>query len=303
LGIDRDKNAIRRLRRQKPDWLLGVGDLLSEKTYRKTVSAILNESVDLLVLNPPFSLGHTKSIAIEYNGKSLRTSVAMAHLLRSFELLKPAQGALAIVPESLLYSDTDLAGRTALMEKYRIRTLLELDSCTFKGARAHATVIQLSPGYTGHERAKSVLDKPRKTLEVQVTRGGLPVHVMKQARNGVPFLHSTEIRKVVSSDSQRSFLKTNDLVKGRVEGWMILLPRVGLPEGDNVKAVNIKGVVQLSDCVIAIGCKCKADTVEVERRIRGNWNDFLQLYRGTGARYVTLSRLKAWLVGKNMCEN
>lgn len=302
IGIDRDKNAIRSLRRQKPDWLLAVGDLLSKDGCRKTIAAVLKERVDLLVLNPPFSHGQKKSIEIAYNGKFLKGSVAMAHLLRSFELLRPSQGALVIAPESLLYSDTDLAGRSALMQEYRIRAILELDSCTFKGARAHATVIQISPGSARNEGATCVVDRTRSTVEVQVTRGGLPVHLMKQAGDGVPYLHSTDIRKVLAGDSWPSFLKTNDQAKGRVKGWMILLPRVGLPEVDHVRAVDIKNTVQLSDCVIGIECKSKVDAREVEGRLRDNWNDFLRLYRGTGARYVTLSRLKAWLVGKSICE-
>lgn len=304
IGIDRDKDAIRKLRRQNPEWLLAIGNILCKKRQRGIYATILKMNVDLLIMNPPFSQGHKKSIDISYQGKVLKGSVAMAHLLMSCELFRPSQGALAIVPESLLYSDTDLAGRSALRENFCIQPILELDSYTFKGARAHASVIQISRGPAEGEDESHLINKTKtgRNVEVKVTRGGLPVHMMKLARDGVPYLHSTEIRKVVAGVSPHNFLHTRNQVKGRVEGWMILLPRVGLPELDIARAVNFKSPIQLSDCVLAIGCKSKVDALEVEQRLRNNWTDLVLLYRGTGARYVTLSRLIAWLAGNNICE-
>ena len=225
----------------------------------------------------------------------------MAHLLRSVEVLKPTLGALVIVPESLLHSQTDSPGRAALEERHSVRTVFELDSCTFRGARAHATVIQISPGPTVYQGTPLTVDSTLRPVEVCVTRGGLPVHAMQRARDGVPYVHSTHIRNIALGGLESAW-RTKNQAKGRVDGWMILLPRVGLPEPKLIKAVYIPASVQLSDCVIAIGCRSRVDAREVESRLRRSWHDFLALYRGTGARYVTLSRLRAWLGSRNITE-
>src|SRR5450830_1357415 len=46
IGIDRDKQAIAELRQRNPDWVLAVGDLLSDRSYKKTFSAVIPRHVD-----------------------------------------------------------------------------------------------------------------------------------------------------------------------------------------------------------------------------------------------------------------
>ena len=300
VGIDRDKRAIADLRRKNPGWTLAVGDLLSNTHYKKTFSAIIPKRVDLLVLNPPFSHGEKKSVDITYGAKHFKGSIAMAHLLRSFELFNPSQGAIAIVPESLLYSETDAIARSALQETYRFRRIAELESCTFRGARAHASVVQISSIELEQETIPRGSLAHSKKVNVAVVRGGLPLHVMKEASWGVSYVHSTDIRKVVEGATKSCFRRTADIAKGRIAGWVILMPRVGMPERGLVKAIQLESPVQLSDCVIALSCSSKTAAMQVEARISAAWDDFRSIYRGTGARYVTLSRLRAWLAAKNI---
>ena len=222
----------------------------------------------------------------------------MAYLLRSIELFNPTHGAVAIVPESLMYSETDEFSRKLLSESFSIQRIADLHSCTFRGARANAIAVQILPS-----------DKPvvtrqftslRKPLRIRLTRGGLPVHIMKRSLRGIPFVHSTEIRKILNGASKSDFLLTEDCLKGRIVGWAILIPRVGVAEKDLVQAVNIRLPIQLSDCVIALECKNKLVAQELGARIHESWDDFRDLCKGTGARYVTMSRLSAWLNFKNV---
>ena len=225
----------------------------------------------------------------------------MAHLLKSFELFSPAQGAIVIVPESLLYSETDSTARSALAENYCFWKIADLESCTFRGTRAHASVIQISS--TEQEIIPDGSLLPARKVGVSVTRGGLPVHVMKQASRGVPYVHSTDIRKVVEGATSACFHHTADIAKGRITGWAILIPRVGIPERELVRAVMFENPIQLSDCVIALLCTSRTAALQVEQRIRASWDDFRNIYRGTGARYVTLSRLRTWLAARNIHHN
>lgn len=300
VGIDRDRRAIAELRRRNPNWILAVGDLLNTR-LRRSFASIIPENVDLLILNPPFSLGHRKSVEISYDGHQLRGSVAMAHLLRSFELFAPGEGAIAIVPESLLYSETDAAAREMLSVRYSLQKIADLQSSTFRGARAHASAVQIAP----NKRKEGKTDDAQgygNVIRTRVVRGALQVHVMKESRLGTPFIHSVDIRRLIEQYDVSSLRKTSNAAKGRVNGWMVLVPRVGTPEKELVQAVEITETVQLSDCVIALQCTSKAAATKLASRIKESWDDFRGIFRGTGARYVTLLRLKEWLASRNIIE-
>ncbi|MNG11434.1 hypothetical protein D3C84_949790 [compost metagenome] len=111
-------------------------------------------------------------------------------------------------------------------------------------------------------------------------------------------MHSTDVRKILTSGSTRDLTKTSNIAKGRVDGWTVLLPRVGMPDKKIVKAINLDCMVQLSDCVIALQFSSKSIAQEAERRIHSSWEDFCEIYKGTGARYTTISRLSDWLLSR-----
>ena len=292
-GLDRDKNAISLLRLNRPEWMLEVGDLLSHKRRVRNLSKAIRQPVDLLVLNPPFSHGKKKSVDIVYKDKQIKGSVAMAHLLKSFEVFNPVLGAVVIVPESLLYSDTDAVARSLLEEYYSFQKIADLQNCTFSGARVNSSVVQISPCKT-----RVVPDEPSvkaKIIQASVVRGGLPVYLKQSSVDGVPFLHSTDIRYVVNSGVVKDVSKTCSVAKGRVDGWLILIPRVGCADKSIVRVVRLDQVAQLSDCVVALKFASKNLALQAEARIHLDWDNFKSLYRGTGARYLTISRLKHWL--------
>lgn len=300
VGIDRDRYAIAKLRRINPKWILAVGDLLNAR-LRKSFVSIIPENVDLLILNPPFSLGNRKSVEIAYEGQKLRGSVAMAHLLRSFELFAPRDGAIAIVPESLLYSETDADAREVLGGRYCLQKIADLQSSTFRGARAHASAVQISPNSQRGSKKEDARGYGY-VIRTCVVRGGLQVHAMNESEFGTPFVHSVDIRRLVEQQDVSRLRRASNSVKGRVDGWMVLVPRVGMPEKELVRPVEIPQIVQLSDCVIALQCTSKATAAKLATRIKESWEDFRGIYRGTGARYVTMLRLKEWLASRNILD-
>ncbi|MEF8720264.1 MAG: N-6 DNA methylase [Candidatus Accumulibacter necessarius] len=300
MGIDRDRRAIAELRRRNPSWILAVGDLLNNR-LRRTFASIMPENVDLLILNPPFSLGNKKFVEISYDGHQLTGSVAMAHLLRSFELFAPREGAIAIVPESLLYSETDATARDMLSARHSLQKIADLQNSTFRGARAHASAVQITP----NRRQEGKTDDARgygHVIRTRIVRGGLQVHTMKESRLGTPFIHSVDIRTLVEQQDVSSLRITSNSAKGRVDGWMVLVPRVGKPAKELIQAVDVTETVQLSDCVIALQCTNKATATRLASRIKESWEDFCGIFRGTGAQYVTLLRLKEWLASRSIIE-
>lgn len=293
LGFDCDRAAIAELRKRRPNWILSVGDLMNPKSYSASYVARCVDSTDLLILNPPFSQAKEKSVALTFGDTSLRCSVAMAYILRSLELFRPRQGAVAIVPESLLYADVDANARSLLCDTHSITILTELSTTTFRGTRVHAAAVQIltsrPPSVTSSRYTVG------QSTDVTLVRGALPVHNMKESLTGVPFVHSTDLRAIGHCGHARDCVRTTSLAKGRVSGWAVLLPRVGVPSMAQVNAVRFPRAVQLSDCVVAISCKTRGDALMVALRIRRRFQSFTGLYRGTGARYVTLRRLTEWL--------
>ncbi|WP_157665639.1 class I SAM-dependent methyltransferase [Pseudomonas fragi] len=290
IGIDSDEDAITQLRLRRPGWQLSVGDLLQ---HNPTDVFPKRQSVDLLVLNPPFSHGKRKFVDIQYAGKDMTGSIAMAHVMRSFELFQPTLGAIIIAPESLLYSETDHIARQTLEEDYLFEKIADLERCTFRGARVRASVVQISPGARDltHQEVKS----NNVVLPTTLVRGSLSVHLNVIDPAGVPFIHSTDLKHIVVTGKLDELSKTSNVVKGRTKGWVILIPRVGLPDILYVKALKLMESVQLSDCVIALEFPTKSIALRAERRIHSRWQEFRSLYRGTGARYITISRLSLWL--------
>lgn len=296
LGIDNDPEVIRRLRRERPDWRLYVGDFLKRHRAPPTDFPGATYGVDLLVLNPPFSLGPRKHVSVQYLGHSVKCSVAMAHILRSLELFRPNHGAIAVVPESLLYSNTDQHARELLGQKFSLSELFQLSIYTFKGARVNSSFVQFGIP-SGKPNVLANAQMSSDPIPATVVRGGLQMHTFKPIASGVRVVHSTALKSIANDGISAVQERTSVRAKGRVSGWMLLLPRVGVPREDAFRAFYSKHELQLSDCVIGMQFSTKGAALGAERRIRENWQLLVSLYRGTGARYITIDRLMDWLYG------
>ena len=293
IGLDQDKRTIAKLRKENPDWILSNADLLNKNSYIKTLAFNTSRTCDLLVLNPPFSHCGKKYIEIDYAGSKLRTSIAMAHILKSFEIFEPHDGAIIIVPESLLYSETDSLARNLISSKYQIKEILELECTTFKGARVNSVAIEILIGSpTSPNKSKPI---QKELIRSKLIRGNLPVYKKQIDDNGVPYIHSTDLNKLTSPYNSSILNKVKPLGSNLIKGYVILFPRVGTPKIEFIIPIEIKDNTQLSDCVLSLIFDNYSDAFEVGKRIKSKWQGFLHLYRGTGARYTTLSRMTPFL--------
>ncbi len=300
IGLDRDRVLISKLKKERPDWHLSVADLNNTNSYSKTSVFSQFGTCDALLLNPPFSQVKNKHIDITYSGEKFRGSIAMSYLMRSLDLFTPKQGALVIAPESLLHSQLDEFARILLEKDYRLQTICDLENKTFKGARVHSTVFKLVP------RTDAFISKPlvaitEKRINLVIERGGVQVHKVKneQSVSGVPFIHTTSL-KYLHEKKFDSTLKTSLSGLGCIEGQVLLMPRVGLPKIELMNIYNFRSEVQLSDCLFALRAESNIHLEMALDRIKRNWEEFSGLYRGTGARYVTLSKLVSWFALKRI---
>ena len=298
-GLDRDRKVINALRRKEPDWTLSVGDVLRPESYTRTDVLSSDYRCDLLLLNPPFSHNGRKYFPTTVDGQEIKASTAMIHILRALELFEPRLGGIVVVPESLTHSETDECARAILSAKYEWRSIYELPQKTFYGTRARAEVLQLIP-ITEPPEPDSETQAPSQNLNVELIRGSLPVHAVKESRHGIPFVHSTDIASIQSCPSGNGLLRTSSDLKGRVSGWLILLPRVGVPKSESTAVVCVRKPVHLSDCVIAVKAPSRQNARHIKKLLDDSWADFIRLYRGTGARYTTIKKLSAWLAERGV---
>ena len=286
-----DRSAIQQLRRCRPEWLLSVANILEDRSRTRAAIFRDNGSCDVLLLNPPFSMRHRKYVETEFDGEEIRTSIAMAHVLRSVEIMRPSQGVVAIVPESLLHSDLDLNARVALSKEFRIDVIKELCSRTFSGARAHTAIIRIKRHRMRSGTAQSRSEISHLTSH-QIVRGGLPLFEASPSRSGLPLLHSTSLRSLerTSIDGLR---RVKPIARGRVSGPIVAISRVGAPCASS--AVYVRDEIQLSDCVIALQFDRLDEARRLRRTLARHWAEFESLYRGTGARYLTVAKLQRFL--------
>ena len=292
-GLDIDRQAVRRVRRRRPQWTVSVGDLLSPRSLARTQVFRSGGSCDVLVTNPPFSMGARNGVVRA--GSPYRCSVAMAHILAAIELFRPKYAIGAIVPESLLYSELDEAARGELATTWVLEEVLCVPQATFEGTRAHSSLIVLR---SNNNEGTNGRDMPIRTaggIVADVVRGGLPVHeALVSSAEGLPFVHSTDLTALVNG-SYRS--KTVfPIGRGCVAGSVILLPRVGVPSIEHISALEFEQPIQLSDCVIGLRFSSYKAAKKTAEMIRAKSESLVRLYKGTGARYVTVRRVEEWCV-------
>jgi hypothetical protein len=290
-GMDIDARAIRSLRRRHGDWVLSCADALHGGVWCRARAARDSVGSDLALLNPPFSMASTKGVVIEAGGFAGRCSVAMAHVMTVLVRATPLRVA-AVVPESFMYSELDDTAREFIRCRYDIDIVRGLRNTTFQGTRANSLVVALER----RDCAKPAIAPgellPRPS-SLSVVRGGLPVFEARRSPAAVPLLHSTSLGLFGTAKADLPRVKA--IGRGVVSGCMICIPRVGIPSPLHLRVVRVRSALQLSDCVVALVFASARAGHEWRRVLIRNWTAFTDLYRGTGARYVTVRRLERWL--------
>ncbi|PRQ06008.1 methyltransferase [Enhygromyxa salina] len=304
VGIDYNSLTIRRLRRAHPEWVLSRGDVLAATSFVRCRAMETARHCDLLLLNPPFSENGKRShVHRTIDGQEIRCSKAMKHILTSLDAVMPTKAVAAVVPESLCFSLLDSAARRYLSTKIELVNRSEVSHNTFNGARARSLIISAVIRVPDSDRfiQKEAPSRDSSRLDVagvEVVRGGLPCFEAKTSIHGLPYIHTTELAILATRATAAAFSsmrRVSPVGRGTIRGWTILLPRVGVPRLDYIRPVFARGKVQLSDCVIGITLKTRQMAEVWASRIRTRGGELVELYRGTGARYITISRLDNWL--------
>jgi len=300
IGIDFDRNTVRALQRRHPGWVLSRGNVLKPSSFRKCRAATVGRGCDVLLLNPPFSENGQRSHQHKIESLGLiRCSIAMKHVLSSLDLIQPRRAIAAIIPESMWFSRLDEAARDHLSDRLEILEQREISNSAFTGARPRSILLaaKIDHNKSGSHRTRpplQLVSSQSRCRLAEITRGGLPRHEAVYDPNGVPYLHTTDIQQIVARPSS-DLPRVRPISRGLVRGWQVFLPRVGTPIAPSIHPVFRRNTTQISDCIIALGFDSKMDATWWSKKLSAHIGELTSLYRGTGARYITMKRLEDWL--------
>ncbi len=306
LAIDIDRSVVSDLRSAYPAWTVSVADSLSPRSRASTHAWRIARSrgVEVVLLNPPFSYRGGPSTITSFRGFVGRLSPAAQFVAMSIDYLKPRYGTIAILPEGVLEGQKYRSFWDEVARTHVVRVLHRLDNSSFSGVRARCSLVEIiarepstvlnfdTPGDAC--TSPPTATRWREPAEifhscrcVEVIRGRVPRHRVSLASEGIHFVHTTNLQSdnaVLTADRASSGLSTS--------GPYVLLPRIGYPNGKI--AISRQSSLVLSDCVIALR-PLAAPVEELAGAVRGEIGLLRGEYVGTGAPYITLDRLVAFL--------
>ena len=293
-GTDISDDALKKLSGDCPNWHLSQCDFKMDESV-ENVSFLKKGLFDLIVLNPPFTCKGSVVENLVFEGEEYSVSTAMFFLMRALKYMAPNGGLYAILPISCVYSIKDRKAWTYLKEHYNACILEESNKVSFTSKCAPNIALV----YVGHYRVNGIEKASTfdfsSLMVTSIVRGCVRMQNLQYSRseNAVPLIHTTNLRK-------RKLIGLEYILTGHkvlVDGNGVVIPRVCNPSPDKIVLLEGNTTYALSDCVIVIRTKNKVDAKRIQNSIIDNWSDFVSVYKGTGAQYTTLERLKT-LFGK-----
>ncbi|HEY8658661.1 MAG TPA: methyltransferase [Hanamia sp.] len=289
-GTDISQTAIAETAVKHPYWHLEVKDFLDTASHKK--SKILNgqNEYDLILLNPPFSYIGGVSNVVNFENIIYKVSTAMKFLTDALRYLKPNGLLYAILPSSTAYSQKDKKLWNKLEEKFNLSILEEPNSNYFKGATPNIILVSMND-FNCVSRKRNLIKISSDVPPVQIIRGKLSMNLLPTASGEHYLVHTTNIKN--QSLVNLSLKVTH--ISSKIIGPAILLSRVGNPNSIKVCLISKSETYVLSDCILAIVTENQKDARMLFKYFINNLKLLKSLYKGTGARYITIDRLKEFL--------
>jgi len=307
VALDKSKIVVRRLRKGYPDWEVGELDVLNNRQLASLREAN-RRGFDIIVMNPPFSAkGKTTKIKIE--GFVFKASPALQFVYRSTSFLPPSGHLLAILPSSTLYSERDADFIAYLKVMYKFKVLDHVQNVSFSGKSPNVALVDISPRakkchYCGPNKIKVPILKCLFRGACNVSRAEQIAVGNGSRKRHVGYVHSTNLKGGGVEDIDMYVPIEN--IKP-IKGPAILLPRVGTPSVDKISVIKASERYGLSDCVIAVLFKTYNAALEARSLMLLRRKEYLKLYQGTAAKYVTMRRLSDFIdkvvKDKRYCRN
>lgn len=293
-GTDISVEALTKLSSNCSDWELCVCDFRDDESINN-VRFLQNRTFDLIMLNPPFTCKGSIVEHLEFNGEEFRLSTAMFFLMRALRYLSEDGGLYAILPISCVYSEKDRIAWEYLKKNYNACVLDEPNRVYFS-KKCSPNIVFVYAGRYPMQKVEVSGQADFSILPViEIVRGCTrmqnPAYSKKKV--AIPLIHTTNIQKGKLVNLKRVIPG----IQLTVDGYGVVIPRVCNPNQNKIALLDGAHTYALSDCVIVLRTANQKDAEQIRNHILDNWSDFISIYKGTGAQYVTLERVRR-LFGK-----
>lgn len=294
-GTDISKEAVENLTTEYHRWKVEYCDFIDENS-RLSCKILRKKKFDLILLNPPFTCKGSTIHKTVFDNKEFHCSKAMLFLLESIRYLKRNGHIYAILPISVAYSQKDSKIWSYLASKYNLTIIEERDKQYFKNCYPPNIIIVTLNNYD-ITLNKAITESINTEIEiVSIVRGQLSMNDLIIDNNSNKYVvHSTNLRNNKIENISKKVSNNNSSISGPG----VLIHRVGKPIKSKICVIKKDEHYILSDCVILIKTINDAEAGKLKEYIDKNWDIFEKLYKGTGAKYITLNKLKIFLTPQN----
>ena len=287
-GTDISNEALEKLSTDSLELSLAYCDFRNDDSVA-SVKFLNNIRFDLILLNPPFTCKGSVVEHIDFEGQQFKVSTAMLFLMRALCFLSDKGGLYAIMPISIIYSEKDKKAWEYL-KKYYHGCVLEEPSRVYFSKKCSPNIVLI---YVGKYPNKGIdyngLSNFSHLAVSSVTRGQIRMNdvAFSKKQTAIHLIHTTNIQqgKLVN-------LKKVVISHGAISGFGVVIPRVCNPNKNKIAILDGSRRYVLSDCVMFLKTETMEDAVETRNYILANWDMFKMIYKGTGAQYTTLNRVK-----------
>lgn len=282
IANDVSAQAIASIRRSRPQWQSTCANFLNPRSVRSSALRHHLGSIDLILLNPPFSRRDKRTYKVAFGGEELHASIALAFVVNSLRFLRPSGVVLAVLPDGCLVGKHDEPVWEALRRQFKVEVIRDNSRSAFQGVSARTCLVRM----TKLEKQAPPVFCVAVQTGLRILRGRVQMHSREvvSARLGQPLVHTSHLLAGAVTNS-------GERVEGLVvTGPALLWPRVGLVTPGKLCVLGTGHRVTLSDCVLAVACKSETEANALRRRVLAAWPAFASAYRGTGAPYITLER-------------
>lgn len=288
-GTDISQDAIKKLSCENIAWTLDVCDFRNDESVSK-VPFLKECRFDLIMFNPPFTCKGSIVEKIVFEGVEFKVSTAMMFVMRAIKYLSSKGGMYAILPISCVYSQKDREAWNYLQTNYNACVLEEPERVYFCN-RCSPNIVLV---YIGNQKRSQAFKKDTTVffnLSIDnVIRGSIRMQNLaySNSRKALRLIHTTNINKGKLVNLKR-VLPGNQLI---INGYGVIIPRVCNPNPQKIALLDGRYSYVLSDCIMVICTPTKTDAEKVYTHILNDWPLFVNIYKGTGAQYTTIERVK-----------
>jgi 16S rRNA G966 N2-methylase RsmD len=297
---DIDGEAVRKVGRKLANVSLSILNFMdSDAREKSTEFKNLLKSIDLILLNPPFSTyANGKNVcSVAWGRKVYKCSPGVYFLCESLRYLNERNGVLAaIMPDGAMHSLRDMSVLSAIRRSFNIQMTKKFPVNSFVDCSPSTGCWIVSSKKSdlkfhcdNRSDTRKVSAPFLNVMPITLIRGSNQMHrvTFSKASRAVPLFHTAQIDGF-------SLLKAERMVISRqiISGPSVLLSRVCNPKSPKVGLMVSAEPFAISDCLFALTTERVADARRLHKLICDNWSDFKGMYSGTGAQYTTLSHLE-----------